>query len=202
MENSVRPDALKMAVERLDSILDPVLERGWDDSFEFDDYSVLLRQLEYRKATIFQIYESYFPPKRHEFELASIHEIVDTIWKNPAAVFLRDAVISGVAGSMVYDLLKRLISHIVGKFGSKSSRAQPFLEIASDLEKLNEYFQHNEEGEISKISSTLGINPEKAVSLLKVMGFKSKRRGKKIFWVRPFVIPKPDPERIRAKKKK
>jgi hypothetical protein len=169
---------------RLDEIANAVLERGWDSSVVgWDDYSVLLERFEFRKLVIFQLYESYFLPKRHEFELQIITEIVDSVSK-PAA-FLGAAALGGIVGNAVYEALKHLLLHLISKFRQNGNLSEPYAEIAQNLDKIHQFFNQNEQATIDQIRSELGIQPHKAEPLLKLLQCKCKRRGKHLIWMRP-----------------
>src|SRR4030042_922296 len=106
--NSPSFDGLVKEIEKsLDQIADAVLERGYDHiPEEFDDYSLMMGEFEYQKVITFQLYENYFLPKRHEFELELISKIVAGIGKSQTAVFLSSAILAGIVGNASYALVR------------------------------------------------------------------------------------------------
>ena len=126
MSSRQAEDALLQVEERLSYVTRAVLERGYDDTGEdFDDYSANVRQYEFRKLVTFQLYEVYFPPKRHEFELQLLTEVVDAVTQSDHAVFLGTAALSGIVGSTAYSVSKRLFSYVAERFGSDRARSMP-----------------------------------------------------------------------------
>ncbi len=70
MDSFPNDERLEQVEARLSNIVETVLERGYDDvKKECDDYSLARSQFEFKKLVTFQLYETYFLPKRHEFEL-------------------------------------------------------------------------------------------------------------------------------------
>lgn len=178
-----------IAKQRLDRTINAVLERGYKEAIlEYDDYSIMLQQFEFRKLVIFQIYEVYFTPKRHEFELQLITEIVEAIVKmaksNPA-IYFGGAAASGVIGGAVYDIIKEFFTHITSKFGKDKKRDKQFKNIVTNLESVEKYFKHRKHASLQKITTDLDIESEKVVPLLKLLGFKCKRRKNRQTWIKP-----------------
>ena len=186
MDFSPLDDHIQRVENRLANIVQAVLERGYDDVLEeFDDYSVLLTQFEFKKLVTFQLYEAYFPPKRHEFELQILTDIVETVAQSGTATFLGAAALSGVVGSAAYEVSKRLIALVVDKFKSDRVRSKPFREIETNLKQIRDYFNTREKAHIKDISKKLELDCEKLEPLLKLLGFKCKRRKKRQVWIRP-----------------
>jgi len=89
MTFSLQEDKLQRLETRLSNIVRAVLDRGYDEAIEdIDDYSLSLKQFEFKKLVTFQLYEVYFPPRRHEFELQLLTEIVDGVVSSGALDFL------------------------------------------------------------------------------------------------------------------
>lgn len=187
--SSFEPDNhLKQAEERLGNVVEAVLERGYDDvTEELDDYSVMVTQFEFRKLVTFQLYEVYFPPKRHEFELQLLTDIVEAVAQSKATAFLGTAAFSGIIGSTAYEVSKRLFAYVARKFQRDKKRSRPFREIEMNLRSIRDYFDTREQARIEDISEALDIEREKLEPLLKLLGFKCRRREKQQVWIRPSV---------------
>lgn len=177
---------IKQTLFKIDFTIDAVMRRGYDDNYEeFDDYLILLEKYEFRKLVTFEIYESYFYPKRHEFELQIITEIVDAIANSKPAIFIGLAALSGVVGNAVYDLIKQLIIHVISKFKKEKRLSDKFNEIYQDIEKIHKYFESHNHVKLHQIESDLDIEPQKLTALMKLLGYKCNRRQKKQIWIRP-----------------
>lgn len=171
--------------KRIDNTIKAVLDRGYDDIFEdCDDYSLEIDKYEFRNLIIFQLYEGYFPPKRHEFELQIIKDIVETIANNKIVIYVAIAAATGLVGNTAYDVVKKLINHVILKFKNDKKRTAPFREIKKNLDKINNYFNNREQATIKEIESELDIEAYKVEPLLKLLGFKCKRRKKKQVWIK------------------
>ena len=181
-------DYVKTAEKRLGNVVEAVLKRGYDDVEEdIDDYSIMLMQLEFKKLVTYQLYEVYFPPKRHEFELQLLTDIVETVSHSRSALFIGTAALSGIVGSIASDLCKRLVAHVSMKFEKDKNRLRPFREIETNLQSVQEYFETRKQARIEDISKSLNTDREKLEPLLKLLGFKCKRRKKQQVWINPSV---------------
>jgi hypothetical protein len=179
-------DHVKRAEKRLGSVVDAVLERGYDDvSDELDDYSVLLTQFEFRKLVTFQLYEVYCSPRRHEFELQLLTYVVEAVAQSKSAVFLGKAALSGIVGNTFYEVSKRLFSHVSRKLKGHKKLSRPFREIEKNLRSIRAYFDTREQARIEEISAALDLESVKLETLLKLLGFKCRRRNKQRVWIRP-----------------
>jgi len=186
MLSSPSNEGFERAEARLTSIVQAVLERGYDDiKQEYDDYSVALPQFEFRKLVTFQLYEAYFSPKRHEFDLKLLTDVVEAVSQSGTAAFLGTAALSGIVGSTAYEISKRLFGHIANQFRRDRARSKPFKEIAENLTRIREYFDKREQARIEKISEALDVDSERLEPLLKLLGFKCRRRKKRKVWIRP-----------------
>ena len=172
-------------VERnLEQLISSVLDRGFDDvSLNFDDYSLLLSQYEFRKLIVYELYEAYFPPRRHEFEIKIISEIVDAIAKARAVDFVAAAVVSGMLGNLAYDIAKQLLLNVKARLGQQHKRFSAFSEIIKDIEAIQKFFAGRKEADFQDIVTSLNIPPDRVLPLLKMLGFKCKRRKKRQIWM-------------------
>ncbi|TYQ18292.1 UNVERIFIED_CONTAM: hypothetical protein Cloal_0721 [Acetivibrio alkalicellulosi] len=171
----------------IDWIIDNVIKRGYDDIEEdYDDYSLLLQTFEFKNLVIFELYENYFTPKRHEFELQIVKEIVEAVTKYSSLGFSIEIALAGVIGNTAFTVLIKLLKHVTLKFKNKDNkRTEIFLNIKIHVEKLNEYFKEHECATINELESLLNTDREKIVPLLKLGGFKCYRRKKGNIWARP-----------------
>ena len=171
----------------IDWTIDNTLKRGYEDDIqEVDDYSLLLEKHEFRNLIIFELYENFFLPQRHEFELQILTDIVEAVVKYKPWSYALGASASGVIGNTVYDLLKKLLSHVSAKYKDRDEkRSKSFGTIENEIDKIKKYFEIHESGKIDELEICLDIDRERLVPLLKLLGFKCYRRKKKNLWVRP-----------------
>ena len=127
----------------------------------------------------------YFPPKRHEFELQLLTDIVEAVAQSKLAVFLGTAALSGFVGNTAYEVSKRLLAHVARKFQKDKNRSKPFREIETNLRSIQRYFDTHKQARIEDISAALDVESEKLEPLLKLLGFKCRRRKKQRVWIRP-----------------
>ena len=171
----------------IDWTIENTLERGYEEDIqEVDDYSLLIEKHEFRNLIIFELYENFFLPQRHEFELQILTDIVDAVVKYKPLSYALGVSASGVIGSTVYDLLKKLLSHVSAKYRDVDERrSKLFGTIVNDIDKIEKYFKIHESGKIDELEICLGIDRDRLVPLLKLLGFKCYRRKKKNLWVKP-----------------
>lgn len=170
----------QQAPPTIESIIAAVLERGFDDEEdEFDDYEKLLYTYEFRTLVVFELYNSYFQPKRHEFDLQILNELVNYVLADRQAAFIAGAAFSGLVGNATYDVLKAIVSKILAAFKGNSRRQEPFLEIQESAEKIATFFQERNEATIQEISEHTGVDVEKILPILRLFGYQSRRRKKK-----------------------
>jgi hypothetical protein len=173
---------VSIVFDYIDRTVDAVRERGYDDVDEdWDDFADLVRTFEYRKLVTFQLYDTYFPPKRHEYELALLTAIVDAVVSNPAVIFLSGA----VAGNAAYDLLKVTVSHTAKKFGQNRRSRRGFSELGKNVKRLGNYFATHEQATMAQLTEALGVEPERLQPILELLGFRRKKKGKRMLWRRP-----------------
>jgi len=180
--------------EFLDSIkptigwtIDNILKRGYEEiSQDIDDYSFLLDKYEFRNLIVFELYENYFLPQRHEFELQILKDIVEAVVNYKPLVYIAGAAATGVIGNTIYDLLKHLLSYVFAKFKDKDvRRGKAFGTIKNDICKIEKYFKEHKSGKIEELEKRLNIERNRLLPLLKLLGFKCCRRRRKNLWVRP-----------------
>jgi hypothetical protein len=177
---------LDTAAKTLDQIVSAVVERGYDDRAEsVDDYGVLLAGFEHRKLVTFQLYDSYFPPKRHEFELQLLTSLVDAVATNPTVAFVGGAVAGGVVGNAAYDVLKHLLARLVSKLKPIKRSHNAFREIEKNTDRIVRFFQTRNQAGITEICEALDTDPDKVEPLLKLLGFSCRRKGKRRVWIAP-----------------
>ncbi len=132
--NSIQPN--------IDWTIDNVLKRSYEEvPQEVDDYSSLLEKYEFRNLVVFELYENYFLPQRHEFELQILNDIVEAVVKYQPWSYPVGAAASGVIGSTVYDLLKYLLSYVSAKFKDKDVRTRLLHILTENRMKPRENFQ-------------------------------------------------------------
>ncbi len=178
---------LNSVQSNIDWTIDKVLKRGYEVApQEIDDYSSLLKEYEFRNLVVFELYENYFLPQRHEFELQILKDIVEAVVKYQPWSYVVGAAASGVIGGAVYDLLKRLLSHASAKFRDKDvGRSKLFNTIKNDVLKIEKYFREHRSGKIGELEICLDIDRDRLLPLLKLLGFKCCRRKNRNLWVRP-----------------
>lgn len=163
----------KESVKQVDKIIDSVIERGYDDvTEEIDDYRILLQSFEFKKLVTFSIYDEYFPPRRHEFELQLLTKIID---------FLASAVASGV----VYDVIKNTLYHVIRQLKTIKRSRNAFQEISDNLDRIHKYFLKHDNVSIDEICSEIGIESNKIEPLMKLLGFRRRRKKNRQIWSKP-----------------
>jgi len=186
MDSFPNDERLEQVEARLSDIVETVLERGYDDvKEECDDYSLARSQFEFKKLVTFQLYETYFLPKRHEFELQLLTDVVEAVCRSGPAGFVGTAALSGIVGSTAYEVSKRLFAHVARKFRSDRARSKPFREIEGNLTRIRDFFDAREQARIEELSEALDVESERLEPLLKLLGFKCRRRKKRQVWIRP-----------------
>jgi len=185
--SSSRPATTIDATSRqLDKIVQAVIERGYDQKQEdFDDYSILIHTVEYRKLVIYQVYDSYFPPKRHEYELHLLTTLVESIESNTGAAFVGGAIAGGIIGNAAYDCLKRLLAYLVGKLKPLGRSQKCFREIGINADRLMKFFNNRKQADLSTICRALNAEADKIEPLLMLLGFRCRRRGNRRLWISP-----------------
>lgn len=168
------------AIRMLDHVIDAVVERGYDEKPEStDDYGVSLASFEHRKLVTFQLYDSYFPPKRHEFELQLLTSLVDAVATNPVAAFLGGAVAGGIVGNAAYDVLKHLLARLVSRSKPIKRTHDGFKEIEMNTDRLMKFFEKRSQAGMTEICEALDADADKVEPLLKLLGFRRRRKGKR-----------------------
>ncbi len=186
MSTSEFDERLEETNRQLDRVIDAVVERGYDDiSEDCDDYSTLIETFEFRKLVTLELYEAYFLPRRHEFELQLLGNVVDAVASNQLAMYLACAAVSGVVGNAVYDLLKRSLAHAVYKLETVKRSRDAFQEIQDNLDVIRTYFQNRDQVNADKLYADLGLKAHKVEPLLKLLGFRCHRRKKRKVWSKP-----------------
>jgi len=187
MNNDELKKFLSSRKEKIDYVIDTVIIRGYDDiEEEFDDYNILIERYDIRETLAFELYENYFFPKRHEFELQLLRDIVEAISESKPLLFTFGAAAGGVIGGFAYDAVKELLKYITEKFKDKDNRRfETFDNIKNDVSKINNYFKKVESATVSKMEEDLGIDRTRIVPLLKLLGFKCRRGKKKNYWLKP-----------------
>jgi hypothetical protein len=160
-----------------------VEKRGFDEiDEEIDDYSELIEQAEFRNALITELYESYFPPKRHEFELQIIVDIVEAVINSKLVIFTAGAAASGLIGDTFTNVVKRLLYKIIDSFKNSKNEQKKFNELLSDIEKVENYFIQCKKQEIKVLVKELKIEKERLVPIMKLLGFKTNKKKGKKYW--------------------
>jgi hypothetical protein len=169
-------------------IIDNVATRGWlDNQLQTDDFAELRLDKRYRDAQIAELYEQYFLPERHEFEWHILSEIITTIIHSPVTGFVVAAVTGGVLGNAAYDLIKKMCLETAELFeqrlGAKArERAIGFRQLATDAEKIKNFFSQKQKARIEEIERETGINRERIYPLMKLAGLKHYRRDNPCYW--------------------
>ncbi|MBK9948291.1 MAG: hypothetical protein IPP12_14035 [Nitrospira sp.] len=174
------------ALREVDRSASAILDRGYDDVIqEWDDYGWLIQSYEFRKLVTLELYEAYFPPERHEFELHLLTQLVDAVAASKPAAFLAGAAAGGVVGNAVYDMLKAALSHIAKRFAKVRRTHDAVQEIGQDVEKILKYMDKHADVTTSEIASDLDIETQKVESVLKLLGCRSHRVKRRRLWRKP-----------------
>ena len=138
----------------------------------------------FRELVTLELYEGYFPPKRHKFELQLLRTLVDAVASSQSSSFLAGVAL-GVAGNAVYDMLKKALAYAVRKLGTVQRSRNAFQEIEDNLDKIRSYFEKRDQVRADKLCADLGLERHKLEPLLKLLGFRCHRRKKRQVWSRP-----------------
>jgi len=185
MEKLYQSPQFQEIENRISNTVTQVINRGFDENEElYDDYSELIEKYEYKNAVIVGIYESYFPPKRHEFELQLITDIIEAVINSKLALFTIGAAASGLIGDTFTNVVKKLLRKIIEGFKGQPNEEKKFKTILSDVEKIEKYFNDKEKEEIMVLVEKLGIEKERLIPLLKLLGYKAKKKKDKRFWIK------------------
>ncbi|PKP08312.1 MAG: hypothetical protein CVU09_16175 [Bacteroidetes bacterium HGW-Bacteroidetes-4] len=185
MEKLYQSPQFQEIENRISNTVTQVSNRGFDENEElYDDYSELIEKFEYKNAVIVGIYESYFPPKRHEFELQLITDIIEAVINSKLAMFTIGAAASGLIGDTFTNVVKKLLRKIIEGFKGQPNEEKKFKTILSDVEKIEKYFNDKEKEEIKVLVEKLGIEKERLIPLLKLLGYKAKKKKDKRFWIK------------------
>ena len=155
----------------IDWTIDNTLKRGYKEVIlDIDDYSLLLEKHEFRNLIIFELYENFFLPQRHEFELQILTYIVDAVVEYKPWSYAAGAAASGVIGNTIYDLLKKMFSHVSAKYKDRDEgRSKIFSTIENEIDKIEKYFEIHESGKIDELEICLDIDRDRLVPLLKLL---------------------------------
>ncbi len=180
--------AFENALREIDRSARAIQERGYDDvEQEWDDYAILLESYEFRKLVTFELYEVYFTPRRHEFELHLLTQLVDAVATSKAAAFLATAAVGGLVGNAAYDMLKAGLRHIAKRFAKIRRTHDAVKEIGANVEKIRAYMDKHDDVGTRQVSSDLGIEVQKVEPVLKLLGCRSHRVRKRRLWRKPAV---------------
>jgi hypothetical protein len=186
MTTSAIDDRFEQMVRQVDRVLEAVIERGYDDvREEYDDYSVLLEKYEFRRQVVFELYEGYFPPRRHEFEIQVLTTLVDAVASSGAVAYLAGAIATGVVGNAAYDFLKKGFAHLGRKLESIERSRDAFREVERNLDGIRRFFQDREQATMREICAALDVEANKVEPLLKLLGFRCRRNRRGNTWLRP-----------------
>src|ERR1039457_6022623 len=148
----------------ISSQISKVLERGIDEiEVSEEDYSQLIEQKFCKDQVIYELYESYFLPKRHEFEFSLISEIVNAVIQSKITIFIAGAALSGFIGDYTTSIVKRLLTHIINEFRTSKKEKEKFKGILNDVEKIETFFGKKNKEEISRLIEALGIEKERLI---------------------------------------
>lgn len=168
---------------RIIQTITQVEKRGFDEIYEeIDDYSELIERAEFRNSLVTEIYENYFPPKRHEFELQILIDTVEGIVGSKLMIFTAGAAASGLIGDIFTNIVKRLLRKVIDSFKSSKKEQEKFKELYRDIEKVEIYFNKNSKQEINKLVKELNVEKERLIPILKLLGFKSYKKNGKRYW--------------------
>lgn len=175
-----------------DAVVDPVVERGWDERQESaDEYAFLLSKVEYRTLVTYQLYDAYFPPGRHEFELRWLEELV----KQSTMPYLAGAMVGGIVGNAAYDVLKHSLLYLAKKLrplGARSYNAAK--KMLKNARGINEFFKTREKATLREVCDAIRAEPDEVVPLLMLLGYRRVRKTRTSVWTPPISETAPDPK--------
>jgi len=170
---------------RISNTVMQVNNRSFDENEElYDDYSELIERAEYKNAIIIGIYENYFPPKRHEFEFQLITDIIDAVINSKIAIYTLGAATTGLIGNGFTEVVKRLLQKIIDGFKGQTIEGEKFKSILNDVKEVEKYFSKKDKEEINVLVKNLGIEKERLIPILKLLGYKSYKSKNKKYWIK------------------
>jgi hypothetical protein len=180
---------LEARVERVarevETTLDRVLARGFDDTVSSDDdYSLLVQRREWRDLVVLEIYEAYFPPPRHEFEHELIQHIVRAITESSGAKYLADAIATGLVGTAAWEILRSAVTAARQRLEGYR-RAEPFVDMQKTIDGIEKFFRHRKQATVGELSKVIGVEPQRLEPILRLLGFSVKRKKQARVWRRP-----------------
>lgn len=183
MSEPILDVAFRSALQEIDRSASAVLARGYDDDqLEWDDYATLLQTYEFRKLVTFELYEAYFPPRRHEFELDLLARLVDAVAASKPAAFLAGAAAGGVVGNAVYDMLKWSLAHVKERFRSARRTHDAVEAIVDNVDRVRAYMNAHDDVSAAKISADLDVEVCRIEPILKLLGCRAHRVKGRRLW--------------------
>lgn len=185
MRNLLNNKKLIRIENNIEETIKRIKERGIDETNEdFDDYSELIKNKEFKYIIIYELYENYFPPRRHEFELQILTEIVNAISQSKEIAFVAGAMASGIIGEVAIKIARKLFMKVITNFKHSKSERDKFKNLLNDINKIDKYFFNKNIEEINLLSKKIGLEKEKLIPLLKLLGFKKYIRKNNSYWAK------------------
>lgn len=176
--------AERASQKRLDSLLQKLAVRGTDDSItDVDDYCALAQQYETRELIVLELYDEWICPPRHEHELQILREVVTAVTESRVALFAAGAATGGVIGNASYDVLKRLLGSVCTAFRNRK-RGDAFKRMRGAIVDIESYFSDRDEASEHEILGAVDITAAELRPLLRLLGFRCRRRKKSSIWRR------------------
>jgi hypothetical protein len=111
--------------------------------------------------------------------------LVDAVAANPAVSFLSGAVAGGIVGNAAYDVLKQIVAHVRAKLQPIKRSSMAFSEIEENADRIVKFFEKRDKAGLAEMCAALDAEPDKIEPLLKLLGFRCRRKGKRQIWLRP-----------------
>jgi len=176
----------------MDYILDSLIVRGFDRKpSECNDFTVLLRQKDFKELIALEIYESYFWDERHEFDIQILREIVEIIAKffdDPDTIMqIKNGLLLTLPSAMIISLVVHIRSKIKILF-KKNKRVEnensSWHRIEKNIKNIDKTFSNHDYILTNEIEHIFNTNREEIQPLLKLCGCKCYFNKKQSIWIK------------------
>ena len=183
MANNFKNSQIQVFENNIVLTISNVLERGFDNILDqYDDYTKLVEIADFRNSIIQELYENYFPPRRHEFEFQIISDLVNAAVQSKFIVFAAGAALSGPIGDLTSYVIKSLLNKIASAFNKSPQEAEKFNSILKNINLIESVIPQGKKFNINKLTKMTGIEKERLIPLLKLLGFKKSRKNETNYW--------------------
>ena len=151
---------------------------------EIDDYEQLINDRNCLISISYSLYEEYFQPRRHEFELQAVIDFVESFIKSRGFLFASTAAASGILGGIAFELLKKIGKVFAVSFLSIKRTNKSFNKLIDDVNRISKYLKGKKQTTVDEIKNATDIDGQKISTIFKLVGYKCiRRKGISNIWV-------------------